>query len=120
MDVHPEGVKVATGEIGAKPSIFIWDSVTLLPICQFKGVLTKGIATLAFSPSGDKLVAVAIDPQHQIAIFDTTAKSKLGGLLICKENGGTEHIFEVVWKTDNVLLLLLILYSHFYFFCCIH
>jgi len=62
---------VATGEIGPKPYIFIWDSNTMQPIHKFKGALQKGIANLGFSPSGDKLVACAIDNDHSIAVFDT-------------------------------------------------
>lgn len=29
LDLHPDGVLVATGELGPKPYIFVWDSETL-------------------------------------------------------------------------------------------
>lgn len=52
----------------------------MLPICHFKGNLKNGISALSFSPSGDKLAAVAIDTDHEISIFDINAKSKSGGV----------------------------------------
>jgi len=33
----------------------------LIPLCTFRGHLSKGIVSLAFSASGDKLAAAAID-----------------------------------------------------------
>jgi len=42
--------------------------------------LKNGIAALAFTPSGDKLAAVAIDANHEIALYDINAKSKTGGV----------------------------------------
>jgi len=77
-------VRIATGQLGAKPYIFVWDTNTLQPLCTFKGALTKGISSIAFSSSGDKLCAAAIDNYHEIAVFDITAKSKMGGCLLFK------------------------------------
>ncbi len=79
-------------------------------MCTFKNVLTKGIACLAFSSNGEKLAAAAIDVNHEIAIFDVTVKSKTGGILICKENGGSENIFEIAWKNESVIYF----YFNFY------
>jgi len=36
-----------------------------------KSKLKKGIQAMSFSPSGEVLVAVAIDVDHSIGIFDT-------------------------------------------------
>ncbi len=102
IDLHPEGVRVATAQLGAKPLIFVWDSNTLVAHCVFKGYMSKGIAALAFNTSGDKLAAAAIDAQHEVAVYDVTAKSRLGGVIICKEKGGQEPIFDLRWKNDVV------------------
>ena len=61
---------MATGELGAKPNIFVWDSDTMEDICNFRAPLQKGIVAINFTPSGKKLVAVANDVDHCIAVFD--------------------------------------------------
>lgn len=40
MDLHPDGIRVATGEIGANPNVYVWDSNTLQPLCVFNDGLT--------------------------------------------------------------------------------
>jgi hypothetical protein len=71
-----------------------------MPTCTFKGQLTKGIACIAFTPSGDKLVAAAVDVNHEIGVFDITAKSKTGGVMVVKEKGGPDVILDLKWKND--------------------
>lgn len=60
--VTNDGRLVATGEIGPKPSIYIWE--TKNPgafLISFKTPLLKGVASLSFSPSGKRLVGVDIN-----------------------------------------------------------
>lgn len=66
-----DGRLIATGEIGPKPSIYIWDGITMQEMFCLKGKLLKGIENLAFSPSGQTLVAVAIDDDHCVAAYNT-------------------------------------------------
>jgi microtubule-associated protein-like 6 len=61
---------VVTGELGAKPNIFVWNADTKEVKCKFKAPLQKGIIALAFSPSGNRVVAGAIDVDHCLAVFD--------------------------------------------------
>ena len=50
LALHPsDGVTVATGQIGPKPMICVWNSNTMQCIKKFKGHLKRGIACLAFS-----------------------------------------------------------------------
>ena len=71
-------------------------------LCRFRGTLTKGVAVISFTQSGDKLAAVSIDPKHTIVIYDITTKSKNGGVLLHQLQGGTEVIFDLRWKNDSV------------------
>lgn len=64
--------------------------------------MKNGIAALAFSESGDKLAAVAVDINHEIAIFDITSKSKYGGVQILIEKSGPESIIALKWRNDTV------------------
>ena len=98
MDLHPDGVKVATGEVGAKPFIFLWDSSSMKKIHEFKGVLLKGITCLKFSENGEKLFGAGIDDDHHIAIFDTGAKPSV----LCNVKGGREVILDALFTSDTV------------------
>ena len=62
-----------------------------------KGGLQKGIAALAFSPTGEKLVGVAIDDNHYVAIYDTAT-----GAALALEKGDTAIIADVKFLTDQV------------------
>lgn len=86
---------MATGELGPKPFIFVWDSETLEVTNQWKGAILKGIAALAFSPSGKKLVAAAIDDDHYIGVFD------LGSNAAMSFKGGKDVIVDIDWATET-------------------
>lgn len=68
---HPNQRLVATGELGPNPIIALWDAITMIESVPVKSKLKKGIQQISFSPSGNVFVAVAIDVDHSIGIFDT-------------------------------------------------
>ena len=70
MAIHPNKKYVATGEIGPYPLIAVWDCETMACVSRFNGPLQKGIATLNFSQDGTLLFAVAINDDHDMAIFN--------------------------------------------------
>eukprot|EP01017_Pseudomicrothorax_dubius_P042573 TRINITY_DN6973_c0_g1_i5.p1 TRINITY_DN6973_c0_g1~~TRINITY_DN6973_c0_g1_i5.p1 ORF type:complete len:396 (-),score=106.64 TRINITY_DN6973_c0_g1_i5:60-1247(-) len=49
IDLHPDGEHVATGELGPKPTIYVWSTQTMQVKFSLKGGIIKGIAALAFS-----------------------------------------------------------------------
>jgi len=101
---------VATGEIGPKPSIYVWNSTTMEVKCQFKAVIAKGIAALAFSPSGKRLVAAAIDDDHWVAVMDVTGT----GSVIGKVKGGKDVMISLAFNTEDVIILIFYLFSYFH------
>eukprot|EP01017_Pseudomicrothorax_dubius_P040457 TRINITY_DN6328_c0_g1_i1.p1 TRINITY_DN6328_c0_g1~~TRINITY_DN6328_c0_g1_i1.p1 ORF type:complete len:614 (+),score=151.97 TRINITY_DN6328_c0_g1_i1:60-1844(+) len=96
IDVHPDGVTVVTGELGPKPTIYVWSSETMMPLHVLKGGVIKGIATVAFSLSGARIAAACIDDNHTIAVFDLRV-----GALEGTERGDTAIISELRWKDDR-------------------
>jgi microtubule-associated protein-like 6 len=94
--LSPNGNLVATGEVGRRPNIFVWDTASMMPVANFKQPLEHCIAAVAFSPSGTKLAAVAMDDDHSIAIYDLNA-----GGCICSTRGDREKIIDVAWVTEN-------------------
>lgn len=99
MDLHPNGIFVATGEIGPNPQIFVWDSNSMQVIAKIRGGLQKGIANLSFSPGNGKfLVGCAVDDNHMVAVYDAEM-----GALVGIEKGDTAPIIAVQFKNDNVI-----------------
>ena len=49
MALHPDGKTIATGQIGPKPKLCLWNAETMQEITFMVAPLTKGIKNLAFS-----------------------------------------------------------------------
>ena len=77
--VHPSKNIIATGEIGPKPQICVWSADDMQLITSFNSPLKKGIAHLAFSPSGRYLAASAMDDEHNVAVYEWKRKSDKKG-----------------------------------------
>ncbi|MCP3681330.1 MAG: WD40 repeat domain-containing protein, partial [bacterium] len=75
--LHPDGTLIATGEIGPKPLICVWDSSTMELVHKWKGGIVKGVACMSFSPSGKYLVVCGIDTEHKIGLYDVKRGKKL-------------------------------------------
>jgi WD40 repeat protein/Ca2+-binding EF-hand superfamily protein len=86
----------ATGEVGPKPRLFVWDPKDMKPIFRLEGGVIKGVGALAFSPKGDFLAATCIDDDHMVAVYDL----KTGALVAC-EKGDTANILAVEFTSDS-------------------
>jgi microtubule-associated protein-like 6 len=88
---------VATGELGAKPNLFVWDAETKAVKCSFKGILKKGVISLAFSPSGKRLVGGAVDVDHYLAVFDVSG----AGSVLWTDKGGPDTILDLRFNDED-------------------
>ena len=61
---------IATGEIGANPSIFIWESNSMACLNELRGIHTRGVIQLAFNKHGDQLASIGADPDHTLIVYD--------------------------------------------------
>jgi hypothetical protein len=86
---------VATGEVGPKPWLHIWEAETLQPVFSSKFILEKGINCCAFSPDCSKVACAAINDDHNVAVVSV----KDG--LIASSKSGREAILGVVWTTES-------------------
>ncbi len=86
---------IATGEMGAKPMIYVWDSQTMHHKKAFKGHLTCGIQSLSFSPSGKFLAAVANDNDYTVAVFNVET-----GVLLKSAKGDINKIVDICMRDD--------------------
>ncbi|GMH46698.1 hypothetical protein TrVE_jg371 [Triparma verrucosa] len=70
MAMHPDGKIVATGQMGKKPTIVVWDSETGENLARIQGFFRRGILRLDFSTDGTTLIGVGNDDDHSIALYD--------------------------------------------------
>lgn len=91
----PDKRLVATGEIGPKPIICIWDAITMTLVHKLQGKLLKGIQALTFSPTGKTLAGVAMDDDHSIAVYNIET-----GALLGTEKGDKAWIIDIDFKND--------------------
>ena len=70
LAMHPAGKICATGQIGPKPRICIWDNETMECKVLITAPLTKGVKHMAFSPDGNFLFAAAMDDDQMVAVFE--------------------------------------------------
>jgi WD40 repeat protein len=52
LAMHPDGIHVATGQMGKKPSIVVWRSDTMTPVVTLQGLHRRAVCQLAFSADG--------------------------------------------------------------------
>ena len=74
ITLHPNGRICATGQIGPKPRICIWDIETMECQVLITQPLTKGVKHMAFSKDGKYLVASAMDDDQMVAVFEWEKK----------------------------------------------
>ena len=68
--MHPNGTICATGQIGPKPRICIWDNESMECKVLITAPLTKGVKHIAFSADGKYLIASAMDDDQMVAVFE--------------------------------------------------
>ena len=79
--VHPEGHTVATGEIGKKPSIVIWDSNSGATLAKMNGFHRRGVNLVTFSTDGKLVYSVGLDDDHSVAVYGAEMGGNVGQLI---------------------------------------
>nr|XP_039266613.1 echinoderm microtubule-associated protein-like 6 [Styela clava] len=92
LSLHPSGQLVATGQVGKTPYICVWESSTVKTMSILKDQHTHGIAALAFSPNGERLVSVGLDTNNLVVVWDWKK-----GRMLSNARGHTDRIFDVQW-----------------------
>jgi Ca2+-binding EF-hand superfamily protein len=60
---------VATGEVGRRPKIIVWDTDQCRSLCTIVGFHRGAVIQLAFSPDGSQLLSVGQDARHSVAVY---------------------------------------------------
>ena len=95
MAMHPAGNRVATGEIGRRPKIFVWDVHSTNVLLEIVGFHRFGIELLAWSPTGAMLATVGRDGDHSIAIYDGDS-----GSMVANSKGHQNKVQAICFKTE--------------------
>ncbi len=93
LAVDPTGNFVATGQLGARPRVHIWDSESGARLCVLPLVHRRAILAIAFSPDGKRLLSVGDDDNHTVALYSSASGNWIDGRLDCKCAGDTDKVF---------------------------
>ena len=91
--------KIATGELAPIPVIYIWNTITCLPITKFTGELERGVRTLAFSPNGEYLAAIDMSKSPNLVIYDIRNK-----VMMTRTKTEPTLILQITFKADDILI----------------
>jgi microtubule-associated protein-like 6 len=97
--VHPQGHTVATGSLGRKPVIILFDANNGITLHKIQGFHKRGVCCLAFSASGAFLASVGLDENHSMAIYDVRTAA-----LTCTSKGNRARTLCLAFCGENCLL----------------
>jgi WD40 repeat protein len=94
LAISPDRKCVATGQVGPKPTLCIWDADTCAPIkrIQVSNKDARGIACVAWSEDGQYLAFVDKHNDHNVYVY------KSNGQPVYNEKSGPAEIFAIAWS----------------------
>ena len=95
LDVHPEGVLCATGELGNAPNVRVWDSETLECLQILGGIHTGGVNVVRFCSTGSLLITAGVDSTHKIVLYDWA-----NAAVIAQCQGGANKVLDLSFLPD--------------------
>ena len=91
VKVCPARHKAASGQVGARPTVFTWDASTGEKINRIKvGKGARGIAAIDINLDG-MICAVDLHNDHHVYVWDAS------GNMLFKEKGGQEKSLDIAW-----------------------
>lgn len=111
LDLHPDRVKVVTGQMGKDPKILIWSSradahsASLVQLCQIQGDHRRAIIGVSFSRNGQYVAAMGKDNNRSLAVYKWAAGRKLSDMRIGIDKGHNDEVYNVAFNpyTDHVV-----------------
>ena len=86
--MDPKGRFVATGQMGKKPSVHIWEADTGLLVSQLLGEKgQRAVVSLAFSSDSKRLISIVNDDNHSATIWITKSGDWTDGALEASQRG---------------------------------
>jgi len=89
---------VASGEVGVRPSVLVWDCDSRTVLSVLQGFHRNGIAQLDFSPDRTRLATLGLDPYHSIAVYLWRSRQRLwSARTTC------DKVHDLRFLSDNVI-----------------
>ena len=106
LAVHPDGSMCASGQVGRKPPICVWDSGASDRGDDRSSIYHMGnlmlherkICALSFSGDGQLLASVGGDDYHTIAVWDWQ-----NGVLLTQARGHNANVFRIMFNPYKML-----------------
>ena len=89
---------VASGEVGIRPSVLVWDCESRQLLSCLQGFHRNGIAQLDFSPDRSKLATLGMDPYHSIAVYAWRSRERLWS-----SRSTNEKVLDLRFLADDVI-----------------
>ena len=104
--VHPDGSMCASGQVGRKPPVCVWDSGASDRGDDRSSIYHMGnlmlherkICALSFSGDGQLLASVGGDDYHTIAVWDWQ-----NGVLLTQARGHNSNVFRIMFNPYKML-----------------
>jgi len=106
LAVSPDRQFVATGQLGKKPSVHVWDAATGQGICVLPSFHTRGVPCVAFSADSKQLASVGQDANHAIAVYHTKSGAWHDGVKQATEKGSQQKVLFTHWTGNDDLPLM--------------
>lgn len=105
--------RVATGQVGKTPIIYVWDAASQEKQMKLKQKRnTRQCVALGFSADGKYLASAGTDNDHTVHVFDLDT-----GKLAFDEKGGPDKIFDLAWSpTESKFVTAGIKHLWFWYF----
>lgn len=102
--LHPDGITVATGQMGKHDCVYVYNSETmdLLASLKTESVFTEGgVLAIAFNPDGTKLAVLGgRQEESTLLIFNWQTQEKLA-----KGKGTTGLVYGMVFADDDTIFI---------------
>jgi len=110
LDLHPDKVKVVTGQVGKTPKIFVWSSRPdrsgqLQQLCVISGDHKRSIIGLSFSSNGAYIASMGYDNNRSIAIYKWGTNKSLAQMRVGMDKGHNDDVFALDYNpvTDHAV-----------------
>lgn len=102
------GTLAVSGEIGKKPLLCVWNTLTMQTVSVFEGLLTKGIQAVAISSDESCVAGLGADDTHTLVVYDLKSNQGRGIMksVVALGNLGRDTYLDIQFRpNDNTTLI---------------